>query len=47
VLREHRLYALALERSRVLALLRVILASEEGAEEATARLQLAATIRTA
>src|SRR5438094_5703905 len=46
VLRHHRLGALALERTGVLALLRVILAGEERTEESAARLELAAAIRT-
>src|SRR6185503_12357597 len=47
VLRHHRLGLLALDRPRVLAGLRMILAGEERSEEAAARLELAAAIRTA
>src|SRR5690242_7269573 len=47
VLRHDRLRALALERARVLALLRMVLAREERTEESAARLQLAAAIGTA
>src|SRR6185503_14484345 len=47
VLREHRLGLLTFDRSRVLALLRVILAGKERPEEAAARLELAAALGTA
>src|SRR5947209_17937821 len=40
VLRHHRLGALALERPGVLAVLRMVLACEEGTEESTAGLEL-------
>src|SRR6476646_2316318 len=46
VLRHHRLRALALEWSRVLARFRMVLAGEEGPEEAAARLELSTAIRT-
>ena len=47
VFRHHRLRALTLDRSRVLARLRMVLAGEEGPEEAAARLELSPAIRTA
>src|SRR5207248_11590624 len=46
VFRHHRLRALTLDRSRVLARLRMVLAGEEGPEEAAARLELSPAIRT-
>src|SRR3954468_22449829 len=44
VLRHHRLRALALERARVLAVLRMVLTGEEGTEEPAPRLELSTAI---